>query len=174
MAEFQPITTQEEFDERLKGRLARERERWEKESAANAGVEDLKAELQAKDDEITKLGREHHLGNVRRALRNELLARGVTEEGRIERATKLVDLEAVGARDGGEIDHEDVLAQLDGLAVDIPELVHPRGAGSGGSSRPLIGKDKALTRDEIEGLSPEEMAKPGVMAKIDAFMKGER
>ena len=30
--EFETITTQEEFDERIKARLARERERWEKES----------------------------------------------------------------------------------------------------------------------------------------------
>ena len=34
---FEPITTQEEFDERIKSRLAREREKWEKER----GVEDL-------------------------------------------------------------------------------------------------------------------------------------
>jgi hypothetical protein len=37
--EFEPIRTQEEFDDRIKARLARERERWEKES----GVDDLKA-----------------------------------------------------------------------------------------------------------------------------------
>ena len=41
---FEPITTQEAFDERIKARLARERERWEKEG----NVADLKAQLQAK------------------------------------------------------------------------------------------------------------------------------
>jgi hypothetical protein len=46
---FEPITTQDEFDERTKGRLAREREMWEKGSEA----EDLRAELSAKDEEIT-------------------------------------------------------------------------------------------------------------------------
>jgi hypothetical protein len=29
---FEPITTQEEFDERIKARLAREREKWTKEA----------------------------------------------------------------------------------------------------------------------------------------------
>ncbi len=167
--EFTPITTQEEFDERIKARLAREREKWEKGSDAG----DLKAELQAKDDEITKLGREHHLGNVRRALRNELLARGVTEEGRIERVMQLVDLEAVEVRPGSEIGREDVLAQIDGVAADLPELVRPRGAGSRGSHKPVGGvAEKPLTREEVEKMGPEEINSRWDTVK--AFLAGER
>jgi hypothetical protein len=73
------------------------------------------------------------------------------------------------------LDTDDLALQLEALSKDVPELFEvPVGAGSGGSSKPIIRKDEALTREQIEGLSPEEMAKPGVMAKIDAFMKGER
>ena len=50
---FEPITTQEAFNERIKARLARERERWEKES----GTEDLRTQLAAKDEEIAAIRR---------------------------------------------------------------------------------------------------------------------
>ncbi len=153
MAEFEPIHSQEEFDERLKGRLARERERWDKE----AGTNELAAKLEAKEHELEG-------ERARHQLEWGLSRRGVAE-GRMERIKRLVDLDS-----GVDVD-----TQLDALASDVPELfVVPMGAGSGGSSRPLVPKDEALTREQIEGLSPEEMAKPSVMAKIDAFMKGER
>src|SRR5215217_4410776 len=94
---FEPITTQEEFDERIKARLARERERGQKES----GAEDLKAQLQAKDKEIAELSKSHHLENTRRAVQEELASRGITDEGRIQRVVKLVDLDAVDVGPGG-------------------------------------------------------------------------
>jgi hypothetical protein len=168
---FEPITTQEEFDERIKARLAREREKWEKES----GTEELKAQLQAKDEVISDLKREHHLENTRRAIHEELASRGVTEESRVERVLKLVDLGAVEIRPGGEPDRGHVLAQIDGVASDIPELVRPRGAGSGGSKRPVLDPpEKPLTREEIESMPPEEQMKPGMRERIDRFLAGER
>ncbi len=172
MAEFQPISTQEEFDERLKGRLARERERWEKESVpkeqADALSEEsshLGRELEAKEREIRRLKAEHTLETD---LRERGLSGGIGDE-KVRRIKSLVNLDV----EDGEV--EDLALQLEALSKDVPELFRvPVGAGSGGSSRPLVRKDEALTREQIEGLSPEEMAKPGVMAKIDAFMKGER
>jgi hypothetical protein len=74
---FEPISTQEEFDERIKARLAREREKWEKES----DTEDLRAQLEAKDEEISQIRREHYRADVRRAVVDELVASGVTERG---------------------------------------------------------------------------------------------
>ena len=74
---FEPITTQEEFDDRIKARLARERERWAKES----NTEDLQAQLQARDEEISQIRREHYRADARRAVEDELGAHGVTEEG---------------------------------------------------------------------------------------------
>jgi hypothetical protein len=166
--EFTPITTQEEFDERIKSRLAREREKWEK----GSDVEDLQRQLEAKEVEISNNRREHHLAAARRALRDELLARGVTEEGRIERVMQLVDLEAVEVRPGGEIAREDVLGQIDGVATDLPELVRPRGAGSGGSRKPVLAQDKPLTREEVEKMGPDEINSRWDTVK--AFLAGQR
>jgi hypothetical protein len=166
---FTPITTQEEFDERIKARLAREREKWEKGSDA----EDLKAQLEAKDEEISEIKREHHLENARRAVVGELATRGVTDGGRIERIMKLVDLEAVEVRPGSEIGREDVLAQIDGVAKDLPELVRPRGAGSRGSHKPVGGlAEKPLTREEVEKMGPDEINSRWDTVK--AFLAGER
>src|ERR671918_866775 len=94
---FEPITTQEEFDDRIKARLAREREKWEKES----DTEDLRVQLQAKDEEISQIRREHYRANARRAVVDELGAHGVTEEGRIERILRYVDLDAIEPTDDG-------------------------------------------------------------------------
>jgi hypothetical protein len=173
MAEFQPISSQEEFDERLKGRLARERERWEKESVpkeqADALTEEstvLTRELEAKEREIRHLKAEH-------ILETDLRARGLSGpvgDAKAQRIKSLINFDT--DEDQGVLD---VSLQLEALSKDVPELFEvPRGAGSGGSSKPVIAKDEALTREQIEELTPEEMAKPGVMARVDAFMKGER
>jgi hypothetical protein len=169
MSEFEPITTQEEFDERIKSRLAREKEKWEKDSDTG----DLKAQLEAKDEELAGVKRGHDLDNVRRATRGELASRGVTDEGRIERIMKLVDLEAVEVRPGGEVAREDVLKQIDGVATDLPELVRPRGAGSGGSRKPVLDPpEKPLTREEVEKMGPDEINSRWDTVK--AFLAGQR
>ncbi len=88
---FEPITTQAEFDERLKTRLAREKEKWEKQS----GVENLKAQLNAKAQEIADLKNSYYLEDARRAVVGELASRGVTDEERIQRVMKLINLEGI-------------------------------------------------------------------------------
>lgn len=166
--EFTP-EQQAKIAEIVKQRVARERERFEKES----GVEDLKAQLASKDEEISDLKREHDLENTRRALREELASRGVTEEGRIERVMRLVDLGAVEVRPGGEPAREDVLAQIDGVASDVPELVRSRGAGSGGSRRPVVDPpEQPLTREELESMSESEINSR--WDQIKGFMQGQR
>src|SRR5215204_4696482 len=134
MSEFQPITTQEEFDERIKARLAREREKWEKDS----GVEDLRAELEAKDEEISQIRREHYRADARRAVVDELGAHGVTEEGRIERILRHVDLDAIEPAEDGSPYLGSVRRQLADVSRDMPELLsYELGAGSGiGSKKP--------------------------------------
>ncbi len=169
MSEFEPITTQEEFDERIKARLAREREKWEKDS----GTEDLKAQLGAKDEEIIEIKREHHLGEVERAVRGELATRGVTDEGRIRRVMKHVDLDAIEAGDDGQPARRAVEEQLIAVGGDMPELLTYRvGAGSGGSKRPVLDAEKPLTRDEVENMSEEEIN--GRWGQVKAFLAGER
>jgi hypothetical protein len=165
---FEPITTQEEFDARIKSRLARERERWEK----GSDVDDLRQALAAKDQEIADLKREHDLDNTRRALLQELARRGVDDEGRRERVLKLVALGAVEVRPGGEPDREQILRQIDGVASDIPELVRPRGAASGGSKRRVLHDENPLTRDEVEAMSEEEVNSN--WRRVQRFLQGER
>ena len=166
---FEPITTQEEFDERIKARLAREREKWEKES----GAEDLASQLQAKDEEISQIRREHYRADARRAVVDELGAHGVSEEGRIERILRHVDLDAIEPAEDGSPHFASVRGQLADVSRDMPELLSYRlGAGSGGSSKPVLTQEKPLTREEIESMSESEINSR--WDQIKAFMAGER
>jgi hypothetical protein len=166
MSEFTPINSQSEFDEKIKARLAREREKWEKESESSAETENLKAELAAKDEELSQIRRERFLENAQRDVRAELARRGVTDEGRIKRIEKLIDFSEAS-------DSSFAVAQIDDVAKDIPELVRPRGAGSGGSSRPVLQpQQKPLTREQVEGMSEQEINSN--WDRVKAFLAGER
>jgi hypothetical protein len=156
VTEFEPITTQEEFDARIKARLARERERWGKESDS----ESLRAELEAKDNELARRRREYALDL---ALRERGLT-GPVGAPKAERIKKMVDLAA-------ETPPEE---QLAALAKDVPELFElPRGAGSSGSSKPVLEpQEKPLTHDELQNMSESEINSR--WDQIKAFMAGER
>jgi hypothetical protein len=170
MTEFKPITTQEEFDERIKARLAREREKWEKES----GTEDLKAELVAKDKEASQIRREHYRADARRAVVDELAAHGVTEEGRIERILRHVDLDAIEPAEDGSPYFGSIRGQLAGVSRDMPELLkYELGAGSGtGSKEPVLTQEKPLTREQVEAMSEPEINSN--WERVKAFMGGQR
>jgi hypothetical protein len=167
---FELITTQEEFDDRIKARLAREREKWEKES----GTEDLKAQLEAKDEEISQIRREHYRADARRAVVDELAASGVTEEGRIERILRHVDLDEIHPAEDGSPHFGSVRGQLAGVSRDMPELLNYQlGAGSGiGSKTPVLTQEKSLTREDVESMSESEINSR--WDQIKAFMAGER
>jgi hypothetical protein len=167
---FEPITSQTEFDERIKARLAREREKWEKES----GTEDFKALLSEKDEEIAQIRREHYRANARRAVVDELAAYGVTEEGRIERILRHVDLDAIEPAEDGKPHFGDVRSQLVDVSRDMPELLsYQLGSGSGiGSKKPVLTQEKPLTREEVEGMSEKEINSN--WGRVKAFMAGER
>jgi hypothetical protein len=167
---FEPITSQAEFDERIKARLARERERWEKES----GSADLKAQIQAKDEEIAQIQREHYRANARRAIVDELGAHGVSEQGRIERILRYVDLDEVEPAEDGSPSFASVRGQLASVSRDMPELLrYQLGAGSGiGSKTPVLQREAPLTREELEAMSESEINSR--WDQIKAFMQGER
>jgi hypothetical protein len=166
---FEPITTQAEFDERIKARLARERERWEKETS----TDDLKAQLQSKDEEIAQIRREHYRADARRALVDELAASGVTEQGRIERILRHVDFDAIEPAEDGSPHFGSVRGQLAGVSKDMPELLsYQLGAGSGGSKTPVLTQEKPLSREEVEGMSEKEINSN--WERVKAFMAGER
>jgi hypothetical protein len=170
MAEFEPITTQEQFDARIKARLAREREKWEKES----GSEDLKAELQSKDEEISQIQREHYRADARRAIVDELGVHGVTEEGRIERVLRYVDLDEVEPGEDGKPYFGSVRQQLASVSKDMPELLNYQlGAGSGiGSKKPVLTGEKTLTQEDVESMSEAEINSN--WDRVKAFMSGQR
>ena len=167
---FEPITSQEEFDERIKARLAREREKWEKES----GSADLKAELQSKDKEISQIRREHYRAGARRAVLDELGASGVTEESRRERILRHVDLNAIEPAEDGNPYFGSVRRQLASVSRDMPELLkYQLGAGSGiGSKTPVLTQEKPLTREEVEKMSEEEVN--SYWRRVQRFLQGER
>jgi hypothetical protein len=167
---FEPITSQADFDERIKARLARERERWEKES----GTEDLKAELEAKEEEIAQIRREHYRADARRAVVDELAAHGVTEEGRIERILRHVDLDAIEPAEDRSPYFGSVRRQLAGVSSDMPELLkYELGAGSGhGSKKPVLTGEKPLSREEVESMSEKDINSN--WERVKAFMAGER
>ena len=168
--EFTPITTQDQLDEVIKSRLARERERWEKQT----DTADLRAQLEAKDEEIAGLKKGHYREATERAFAAELDSRGVVDEGRRERVMRHVDLDEVEATADGKPSREHILRQLDDVSKDLPELLRPRGAGSRGSKKPVLETEKPLTREEAEAMSPAEQAKPGMRERIDRFLAGDR
>ena len=167
--EFTP-EQQAKIDEIVKQRVARERERLEKES----GVEDLKALLSEKDEEISQMRREHYRANARRAVVDELGAHGVTEEGRIERILRHVDLDEIEPAEDGSPHFGSVRGQLADISRDMPELLsYQLGAGSGiGSKKPVLSQEKPLTREEVEGMSESEINSR--WEQIKSFMAGER
>jgi hypothetical protein len=166
---FEPITSQAEFDERIKARLAREREKWEKESSS----EDLKAQLEAKDEEIAQIRREHYRADARRAVVDELASSGVTDEGRIERILRHVDLDAVEPAEDGRPHFGSIRGQLASVSKDMPELLsYQLGSGSGGSSKPVLQREAPLTREEVESMSEPEINSN--WERVKAFMAGER
>jgi hypothetical protein len=167
---FEPITTQEKFDERIKARLAREREKWAKES----DTADLKAQLEAKDEEISQIQREHYRVDACRAVVDELAAHGVTEEGRIERILRHVDLDEIEPAEDGSPYFGSVRVHLAGVSRDMPELLsYQLGAGSGiGSKKPVLQREAPLSREEIEAMDEAEINSR--WSQIKAFMAGER
>jgi hypothetical protein len=152
---FEPITTQEEFDARLGKRLAAEREKWEKGSE----VADLREQLAAKEREATAARAEG-------ALAMEMEKRGLTRHGKDKIIRRLVDLDS----------ETPVSEQIAELSREAPDLFRmPRGSGSGGSTKPIKPPgEEPLTEEDVAKMSAEEMAKPGMMERIDRFMKGER
>src|SRR5215210_9407337 len=94
--EFTP-EQQAKIDEIVKQRVARERERFEKEN----GTEDLRQQLATKDEEIAQIRQEHYREGALRAVVDELAAHGVVEEGRRDRILRYVDLDAVERADDG-------------------------------------------------------------------------
>jgi hypothetical protein len=153
---FEPITSQEQFDEAIKSRLARERERWQKES----GTEDLRQQLATKDAEIATLQKTH-------SLEWELAKRGLDTPltaAKVETIKSLIDLDS----------ETDPAEQLDSLAGRVPELFQvPQGAGSGYFSKtPVLDREKPLTEEDVSNMSQAEINTN--WERVKGFLAGQR
>jgi hypothetical protein len=164
--EFTP-EQQAKIDEIVKQRVARERERFEKEN----GTEELRQQLVQKDEEIAEIRQEHFRADARRAVVDELAAHGVTEEGRVLRH---VDLDAIDPDEDGRPRLVSVRGQLADISRDMPELLdYKLGSGSGiGSRKPVLTGEKPLSREEVEGMSEKDINSN--WERVKAFMAGER
>lgn len=163
MMEF-PVTIndQAEFDNMVKGRIAREREKWEKDS----GIAD--AHERAEKAERAAYGRV-----LDRDARDVLRGMGVPENrhGRILKNAELPDKPG----EDGEPDKSAITSAFKGLHKEVPELfgtearvedtaLDTGGAGDAG--------DGPLTREQVENMSPREIN--SMWDRVSAFMAGER
>src|SRR5215212_2892338 len=167
---FEPITTQEEFDERIKARLAREREKWAKES----DTADLKAALASKDEEISQIKQEHYRADARRAVVDELAAHGVTEQGRVERILRYVDVDALERAEDGQPRLSSIRGQFADVSKDLPELLsYQLGAGyRRGSQERVVSQEKPLTEEDVSNMSQAEINSQ--WDRVKGFLAGQR
>jgi hypothetical protein len=152
---FEPIETQEQLDAIIAKRLKDQKDKTQE-------VENLKTQLENKDKEIATLQKRH-------VVEWELAKRGLdtpVTRHKVEHIKKLIDLDS----------ETDPAEQIDSLSKQVPELFQvPQGAGSGYFSKtPVLEREPELTEEDIAGMTPEEMAKPSIMERIDKFMAGQR
>jgi len=158
---FEPITTQEEFDDRIKTRLARERDKWSKEE----GVTFVQAEL----DRLKAANRD-------RDVREQLAANGFTDSAQQDRLLRLMDVDKMTSGDL-RLDVA-VKAELASVSEAFPGILPPEdapsmGGGSGGSRNPVGGREEAeLTKEQIEAMSSEERREN--MGRIDRWLQRQR
>lgn len=160
-----PIENQDQFNEAIKDRLTREREKWEKET----NIDEYKS--RAEQAESNAFGRVQS-----RDARQILTGMNVPKE-RHGRILKLAELPTKAGEDG-EPDRKAIVEAFKGLHGDMPE-VFGEGAtvaetaldtsGGGGDD-----KDAPLTRERIENMEPEQINEPGMWERVQKFMSGER
>jgi hypothetical protein len=155
VSDFEPIRSQDQLDQIISKRVKDAKELREEN-------ERLKGELEARDKEMRTLARTH-------AVDFELARRGLEGplvEGKIELIKRLIDLDS----------DTDPIEQLEALSTSAPDLFRvPVGAGSGGSTKPVLEPEETpLTEEDISRMGPEEMTRPGVMERVDQFLRGQR
>ena len=188
---FEPITTQEEFDERIKARLAREREKWEK----SGGVAELQArvqELERRYDEALETHRQHA---TRREL-DAMLERLNIHGARADKVRKYVDLDGVQVGEDGNPNISQIHDALRSLHTAAPEMfgedvqrvggpsgaLRLKGSGLMADGRPYrtspdasasrISRSAPLTREAIENMKPEDIVnRPGLKERVNEWLE---
>lgn len=159
------INNQEEFDDLVKGRLTRERERWEKET--NVSEYRDRAE-QAETRAFARL-RDRDAKEVLRSM-------NVPRE-RHGRILKLSDLPTAPGEDG-EPDRRAIVEAFKGLHSDMPEVFGAEAtvkeAALDTSTGSAGDQDAPLTRERIESMDHDEINEPSMWGRVQRFMAGER
>lgn len=140
-------------------RLAKEREN---------EIAELKRQLEAKD----KTPEENELEQVRAEARAEAMtaanARVIRSEvksaatGKLRNpalALKLLDLTDFDVDENGDVDTEQIQEAITDLLEENPELAAQGGNASFDSGRGKQPRKKKLTKDDLKGMSPDEIAK---------------
>lgn len=156
------IQDQDQFDGLVKNRIAREREKWEKESGiADAHERANKAETDA------------YRRVLRRDARDVLRGMGVPDN-RHERIIGNATLPDQPGEDG-EPDKAAITSAFKDLHGEVPELfgegarVENTALDTGGSGDQ---GDGPLTREQVENMSPQEIN--SMWDRVSAFIGGER
>lgn len=156
------INDQDEFDGIVKNRIAREREKWEKDS----GISDAQ-------ERATKAEKDAYGRVLRRDARDVLKGMGVPEN-RHERIIGNATLPDKPGEDG-EPDKPAIASAFKDLHKEVPELfgegarVEETALDTGGAGSD---QDGPLTREQVENMSPQQVN--SMWDRVSAFMAGER
>lgn len=156
------INSQAEFDEQVKSRIAREREKWEKES----GISDA-------HDRANKAESAAYQRVLKRDARDVLRGMEIPAN-RHERIISNATLPEKPGEDG-EPDKQAIATAFKDLHGEVPELfgegakVEDTALDTGGQGG---GEDGPLTREQVESMSPQEINSN--WDRVKAFIGGER
>ncbi len=169
--------TQDELDRLIARRLKRAESEWaqkveaERKQAEMTESEKLQAAARAAEERAAQAAQQANARIVRAEMRVALAAAGVAAQ-KLDRAVRLVDLDAVEVLETGEPDPKMISEQVQALLKDMPELSgqFTRSAGSeftGGNAG-----DAPITEELIDTMDTATLKRR--MPEIERFYKTRR
>lgn len=169
----QPITTQEQLDQIVEGRLQRARQTWERES-------NIPTIEQERDDAIARANRAERdtLDRlVRRDARDVLTGMNVRDPKAQQTIMRLADFSRVEAGDDGEPNRKAIGDAIKAVHADTPAVFGPDArvadaAPDADDSGPAAQANGPLTEAQVSGMSPQEINSN--WDRVKSFLSGER
>jgi hypothetical protein len=167
------VSSQEEFDELVRGRLERARSQWEGEHGI-AQARDAAREASSRAEAAEARARHKLAVRDARAILKDM---GVSETSRQERILKLADLENVTFSED-EPNEKDLRRAIKAVHADLPEVFGEdvsvlEGAADASQGSDGSGAAAPITSEEqIEAMSSEQINSN--WDRISAFLRGER
>ncbi len=159
-----PIETQEQFDDLVKNRLVRERERWEKET----NVDEYRQRAESAESAA--------FSRVQSRDAKALLHGMNVPKERHGRILKLADMPTAPGADG-EPDRKALVEAFKALHGDMPEVFGSEATVAETALDTSTGDrdtDAPLTRERIERMDAGEINEPSTWERVQRFMAGER